>query len=435
MFTSVIGTLTSLLPRTFIFGSYVPVLIFSFVNLVAVYLFSAWSRSGIEFWLAKSPALAIGVAFVGTVAIAYVASAINDFMREFLEGRHVGLAFVARALCDEQKERRIDLGNRYATARRRRFRLSDVIERCERKVREASAQSGKPGHLGRAWPGDELLEQLRAIVREGAFSKIRAQEVDDDKQRRKETQRTDSSTIGADPAFDEMLHTIRFVARRMAREIAVRRKPLPAKIESDRRDLLLLMGAIRDSANQAEFEAGAELFTRFGNDPPKPTRMGNVAAAIQAYTIGRYKMEMTVFFSRLQTVLVKNDDKAYGLVLDAKAQLDFLVACCWFSGVTTLVWSFLLASFGNEYGPFLGVAVVGTAATVALYFLACQNYLSYGEVVRACIDVNRFALLNQLAIRQPSSLREERMLWSTMSHLAFSGSDSFELSYEHRESP
>lgn len=34
MFTSVIGSLTSLLPKYFIFGSYVPVLIFSFVKML-----------------------------------------------------------------------------------------------------------------------------------------------------------------------------------------------------------------------------------------------------------------------------------------------------------------------------------------------------------------------------------------------------------------
>jgi hypothetical protein len=161
--------------------------------------------------------------------------------------------------------------------------------------------------------------------------------------------------------------------------------------------------------------------------------MGNIAAAIHAYSIGRYKMELTVFFSRLQTVLVKMEDKGYPLVLDAKAQLDFLVACCWFSGITTAVWGILLLGFGGSPPAFLIVASTGFLLTVGFYLSASANYLAYGEVVRAVIDVNRFKLLTELDIRLPDSLREERNLWSTMSGLAFSGGDSIELSYEHPE--
>jgi hypothetical protein len=119
------------------------------------------------------------------------------------------------------------------------------------------------------------------------------------------------------------------------------------------------------------------------------------------------------------------------VVLDAKAQLDFLVACCWFSGLSTAAWTIVLGVSGGSPWTYSIIAFAGLAVTSAFYLGAAQNYLSYAEVVRASIDVNRFTLLRALDVRLPNSLREERMLWATMNQLAFSGGDSVEFSYEH----
>ena len=414
MFTSVIGALTSLLPKYFIFGSYVPVLIFSFVNLGMVYLFSAWSRFEIEFWLGKSAALSIAVAFVATVVMAYVVSAINDYLREFLEGKHLP-GWLETELCAEQKRRRMVRADRYAKARRQRFILEDLIDWCERQLRHATERPvmRRPAPVRRQ---TDYVAKLRELVMNGALHN---------------TLHNALST----GQFKKNRRVVRRATAQMARRIALHGMPLPANVESDRRDFLLRMGAVLNSMKSVEYELGADLFTRFGNDPVKPTRMGNIADAIHAYTIGRYKMELTVFFSRLQTLLARTEDKGNSLVFDAKTQLDFLVACCWFSALTTVIWSALLASFSGDLVAYIILPIVGTATTVALYFLACEAYLAYGEVVRASIDIDRFTLLRKLAVGLPNSLREERKLWGTMSHLAFSGGDSIELSYDHSETP
>ena len=409
MFTSVIGTLTSLLPKYFIFGSYVPVLIFSFVNLAMVYLFSAWTRFEIEFWFGKSPTLSIAVAFVFTVVVAYVVSAINDFLREFLEGRYLPFKAVFRF---GQKRRRDELGERYAKARRQRFELAQLAHHWAQQLRDA-AVINKPA-IGVPYVSG-VLNDLRHAVSNGALNGKRAPLSDRD--------------------FKILCTTIDAAVNGMIVKLGIYPTPEDIGAENDRRDLLLLMGAILNSMKQAEFETGSELFTGFGNDPVRPTRMGNIAAAIDAYAIGRYKMELTIFFSRLQTLLVKNNDKGYPLVLDAKAQLDFLVACCWFSAVSTAVWAALLLVYGGLPRAFVIVAVAGYALTAALYLSASASYLAYGEVVRAAIDVNRFALLGALDVKLPPSLREERNLWSTMSALAFSGGDSVEFSYDHPAKP
>lgn len=411
MFTSVVGTLTSLLPRYFVFASYVPVLLFSFVNFALIYVFSAWSRSGIEFWLGRSTVLTVAVLIAGTVVIAYVMAAINDFLREFLEGEHVWPQGLQQALCDEQRRRRAGFQERYGKARAQRFLLADAVEGWEQQLRDAST-GGAVRAPAPVPAGGDLLTNLRAAVETGALGK----HLDD--------------ALPPDD-FNKLFDSIASAVAQMSLVIATSRATAFAALESTRRDLLALVSEVVNSLAQVEYATATALYTRFGNDPVKPTRMGNVAAAIEAYALGRYNMELTVFFSRLQTTLVKNDDKGYSLVLDAKTQLDFLVACCWLSGATGLVWSVLLAGLGGSLWAYGTIAIVGTLVTIAFYFLASQNYLSYAEVVRACIDVNRFSLLNELAVRLPGSLREERAIWSTMSQLAFSGGDTTEFSYEH----
>ncbi len=406
MFTSVIGTLTSLLPKYFIFGSYVPVLIFSFVNLGMVYLFWAYARSGIEFWLGKSATLTVAVAFVGTVVIAYVISAINDFLREFLEGKYV-LPLLRELLCLAERRRRDDLGKRYGDARRHRFMLSAAVHEWEQQLRDAAIVPPQ----GPAQPYETVLKSLRKTVAIGALN------------------RRDGPL--SDPKFLTLRGVIQGAVDAMKTAITTHLPADDCEVESDHRDLLLLIGAILNSLKQMEYQTGTELYTRFGNDPVRPTAMGNIAAAIHAYTIGRYKLELTVFFSRLQTVLVTKEDKGYPLVLDAKAQLDFLVACCWFSFASTITWMVLLFYWGGQPQAFFIVAIAGYVLGVGFYLGASSNYLAYAEVVRASIDVNRFSLLKALDVRLPSSLREERNLWSTMSSLAFSGGDSIEFSFEH----
>jgi hypothetical protein len=65
-----------------------------------------------------------------------------------------------------------------------------------------------------------------------------------------------------------------------------------------------------------------------------------------------------------------------------------------------------------------------------LYRLAVTNYLAYGQVIRANVDLNRFSLLESLHIRRPSGIREERELWKGLRELSSFGSEGIDLSYE-----
>jgi hypothetical protein len=146
-------------------------------------------------------------------------------------------------------------------------------------------------------------------------------------------------------------------------------------------------------------------------------------------------MDLSIFFTRLQTHLVKVEDKAYPIVLDAKTQLDFLVVCCWFSGASTLLWYLALIAQGGSLETYFAVAILGPLSTVSFYYLAAENYISYAEVVRACVDINRFSLLHALAIPTPKSNREERRVWSALSRATLSHQEGLEMSYEQAPAP
>lgn len=402
MFTSVIGALTSALPKYFIFGAYVPLLIFSFVNFGLAYVLSAAVRSAVQSAYAASAPLTIGIAFVGTVAAAYIVSSINNFLRRFLEGRFVGPDAVRSFLSDRQQRRRAERQktNRKAIAQRLAYR------------------SRRPG-----W-----TERLRVAANTGHAAS---------------PERSSYNPV-ADPAalaLDGLRHalnrpldidatTVEAVVTELEATLSVNDKLADAALYRDHEQLLLMIDTILNAAIISENENTLYLNTYFGGAMPAPTRMGNVADAMQGYAISRYGMDLTLFLSRLQAILVKNEAKDYPIVLDAKTQLDFLIACAWFSAVTTLTWFVALVALRGSPTAYAAIALAGPLVSWWFYLLATENYVAYALAVRACVDVNRFALLRALELPLPSTVHAELRLWSALSHAAATGT-AIELSYEH----
>jgi hypothetical protein len=417
VFTNVIGAFTSLLPKYFIFSSYVPVLIFGFINAGLLYLLSAWFRHAVNFALTVSQPLTIAVAFVATVVAAYVVASVNDFLRKTLEGKYRFWPLLFRKLFAKSEQRRrymLQVG--YQRARHKRFALEGRITKWQQCLRDAASLGSQPkprdavthGHCAadrQAAPYDAVYDPAAVALRE-----LRSEA--------SQPEQLNESTIA--PAVDSMACALTKNDIRKDDGLA-----------SDYRDLLALMTIVLSAATQREYDDAMELATTFGTGTPAPTRMGNIAAAIQGYAVGLYGLDLTVFFSRLQSYLVKIDDKGYAIVQEAKTQLDFLVACCWFSAASTILWFVVLSLQGGYLLLYFAVAVFGPFATIAAYFLACENYRAYGEVVRACVDLNRFALLRALDIPLPMSTRDERRIWGILSRAAVSALENVELSYEH----
>jgi len=401
VFTSVIGALTSLLPKSFIFGAYVPVLIFGFINFGLTYLLSAWFRH-VTAMLVTSP-LALVVAFVLTVVLAYVTSSVNDFLREFLEGRYARwLGPLKEPFRDNERRRREVFQRAYQRARSARYRLEQRAAVWQDELRN-SATKGVAKHPTATTAYNRHSDPAARGLRDLRLRLVRSQ--------------------GVKPTLVED------VVRKMATALETHNETLDADLANDHRDLVAIGVTVLSAATEAEYDAARNVMTYFGTGTPEPTRMGNIAAAIRSYAVSRYGMDMSTFFTRLQTLLVKKEDKAYPIVLDAKTQLDFLVTCCWFSAATTIIWYLVLVAQGN-LTTFLWLAALGPGATVAFYYLAAENYVAYAECVKAALDINRFALLTAIDIPLPGSNREERRLWGALSRSALERFDGIEFGYE-----
>jgi hypothetical protein len=426
MFTSVIGALTSALPKYFIWGSYVPVLIFSFINTGLAYLLWASARSWILKGYGLNSALTIATAFVVTVVLAYLVSSVNDFLREFLEGRYLFPPLLRDFLSDRQQQLRTGLQNTYLLVLEKRYEFQRYQESWDMTLRDAADAGVSEDSDVKA--KDLWEERYDPAPRSGEFHEqpsTSPYQSDSDAAKKLEALRE---------AIREPLQVpvdqINEAVIAMAGELRRRNKLKDARLARDHKELLLVLDTIYNTALTSEHTATLELNTAYSGDLPSPTRMGNVADAMKAYPMQRYGIDLSVLLSRLQATLIKTDAKDYPIVLDAKAQLDFLVACCCFCGLTTLVWSVLVLAFHGSPLVYVLLTVIGTFLTWCLSWVATQSYIAYSVAVRACVDINRFALLRALELPLPATLNAELRMWRAISDSAVSGYTA-ELSYEH----
>jgi hypothetical protein len=141
-----------------------------------------------------------------------------------------------------------------------------------------------------------------------------------------------------------------------------------------------------------------------------PTRMGNITRTIRSYALGRFHLDLNIFWTRLQGSMIKEKDGLAALQ-DAKVQVDFLVSLFWLTGLFVVLWGGLLIVITPRPTDFLAVAILGPIAARCLYLAACQNYLLFADQMRTAIDLYRTDLIDQLHLPKPSGNREEQAMW------------------------
>ncbi|HWT05044.1 MAG TPA: hypothetical protein VN224_04760 [Xanthomonadales bacterium] len=401
MFTTILGSLTSLLPRSFIFGSYIPVLIVGFVNASLLYWSSPSFRETANAGFASGPLLATAVLFTLSVIAAYMMSAVQSVLREVLEGRYLPHWLAASFRTRQQRRlRRLDedlnvagndrlfIGNR---ARAWRIGLHDRGSSVPEKPR---ASSGYRTFLPNTHSAIQRLERLRRSWKPVHFEELQHAEA------------------LAEEAL--LLYDVR----------------TDGDLKRDSEALYDVIAYAPGAAETRELELFARRQTEFGV-VPLPTRLGNVAASLESYAASRYGIDIDTFWSRLQPIIQRNDEKAYGALVDAKTQLDFLITCCWGVMSTAIGWSVLFAALGVAPLAAILTLPAGLAISWIFYRLSVTAYISYTEFVRACVDLNRFALLKALHIALPAGIRDERALWKGLQRVSSFGSGAVELSYQH----
>lgn len=155
-----------------------------------------------------------------------------------------------------------------------------------------------------------------------------------------------------------------------------------------------------------------------------PTRLGNALRRYEDLAGSEYGLDALTVHPHL--VLI--GDKAHVAVLhDAREQLDLAVRMCALSLLATVITFFSLATDGL----WLLVALAPYAAAYTAYRGALVAAAIWGVVLAALIDVERFALYEQLHIALPENTRGERTANIALMSLLRWKSEAASLTYAH----
>lgn len=226
-----------------------------------------------------------------------------------------------------------------------------------------------------------------------------------------------------------------------------------------------------------------QLFLLFPAHPAEVagTRLGNIMRAAEQYPRVRYRMDPVVAWSRLQPLL---PEEASSPLKDAKASIDTLLTSALYvaiAGMSGAIWTAFASARQDVHVlvPLLCAAAVACAAALlpgrrrkltrlasalcpgillvlpltltqsaslprwlavvarldlafllaggalafalSLYHGACQAALSYAEQLRACFDLHRWRMLEQLHLPLPTNLTEERRTWAALMRFLYRG--------------
>lgn len=165
----------------------------------------------------------------------------------------------------------------------------------------------------------------------------------------------------------------------------------------------------RTAEEQAEYaQLDAEL-AGYPVDPRHlmPTRLGNLLRAAEEYPQVRYGLTMSVCWPRLWLLLSKETQET---IADARERLN--------SATRFLMWGVLFAVWTIWAWWAVPVAVV---AAVAAYWGMLSAAGVYSELLRAAVDLHRFALYEELRWPLPSGLADEPVKGRQLSEYLFRG--------------
>jgi hypothetical protein len=412
LFSSFQTSLGQVFSKPFAMGSLLPILLF----LGACAGLATELGGSAKDWAVKvtpllsSPASAgwtFTVWLVAVLTISLLWSGLNGFLLELLEGKHLGV--VARIFYASQVRRAEDIDNQI------------------RRLRRELAELDRPARGAAALPAAqyELKRRLRTARATGEAKSNTAYPAD-------RRHRLWSILLGKHGARD--LTRVRW--RRITGQVNTLStlQPAVAALETELAtgnstplefDHVELLRAIDDSRERLRFELQRLMNLRQFTYPTvsnanrgttaltvlAPTRLGNLTRTMRSYALDRYGMDLDIFWTRLQRVLLK-EIAFYSTLSDAKSQVDFLVSTTCLVIIFTGFWSIYLLWVQPAPRQFLMVASLGPIAARLLYLITCQNYLVFADLMRSSVDHFRFDLLDALHLQHPPGNREEVLQWS-----------------------
>lgn len=399
----------ALLPKSFTIANLFPMLMFAAVNGLMLYWMSSWFRDLVHDYLSQSAGKQALIGFPILIAIAlaaYIFSATNLLQREILEGKYLRDG-IRRRFTAVQEKRRADVKKEFADVRDNRDALHDL--NAEKRF-SAARQEGKESNKGCAYSeSTAAAKELEALNKKRLEYKVMTAE-----------------------DFKEPIALLEDEFKKcwVDKKDATENERAAAILLDGHRMMLMDRLAFVDQEAESEYVA---LYNKRESNYSRyriaPTAMGNIAESMRSYARSRYAMDLDAFWSRLQKVVV-GDEEFYSSLVDAKTQLDFTISLFWLTVCFTATWTVELLILRKSILAFVLVAVGGPVLSILWYQTALQNYRAFADVLKTSIDLYRFDLLALLRAERPSGTEHEREIWSGLNKVLGYGEPG-ELNYFH----
>lgn len=394
MLSTFLSQLQGYFSRYFVVGSFFPMLSFAVLNgLIGYFAFPRW-QGWIHSNLLDSPssgALTSGTLVVAITLMAYVLYGLSTALRQILEGRSWG--WFGRLLIPAQSRRREQLRRKLQAVAMETADLNDApIWQQQMAAARDIGKSEHPG-IGFVPPADDQMKRtLDGLERKMLdFAEVQA-----------------DGLQAAAEQFEKRLRSCDFDAS-------------PELLEQQQRlGRLIAYASERAPALHARLQN--QMNADFGAQNVAPTMMGNVASSIQSYALRRYHCNLELVWSNLLR-LAQNDDKTQTTLLEAKTQLDFLVACCWLTLLSAAFWAVSFCVVVPSRTAFVASALGGPLLAWLWYRAATEQYRSFADVAMTTLDTLRFDLLRAMRVHPPSDVGDERVVWENIDLLTTFGDE------------
>lgn len=384
MLGTLLEKLQSLFSKSFAVGS-IPLLAFLVLHSLMAYRVSAHVQKWFSYYLSLDTAHVAELSFLLlllVVILSYVFSTLNVSLREALEGKHLFGESLPNILSQHYRDRLMTIEEKLDQAKKERRAIREDQDAWERIMGDAY-KAGKT----RPDCNYQRRQQLNQLFdRRDGNQMITAAEL------KAEVDAMKTFLENNNPELNQ---------------------PQSINLDKDHGALLRLIRYALDKWNEQRVAYLNRLQFDYAGRDVAPTKMGNISKAAPYYAASRYSLNLDIFWTRLQKV-IQADTNFYGLLQDAKLQLDFLVSLVWLTLTFTVIWVIVLPCVREAMGLFLLIAIAGPVLTYIWYVVALQNYRAFSDLLRASVDLYRLDLLKVLRIPLPANAEQERELWDTL---------------------
>jgi hypothetical protein len=397
MLSTLLNSLVSYFSKFFIVASFLPILVFSFFNGAMAFLlfrsFHDWVENELfEKYATPRTAFVIAALTIALLAMSYVLSALNNYLRGILEGKWPET--VSRLFVSSQVRRLHLMDSRIANANRIRLEIASRSTGWVDRLRTARTR-GEEGIDNKFKYQNPMTDKIKSMRRDQLMNRL------------------------IEP--QDLADAVGLLESALAGSKASVRETKEQRMLGDlHQEVVSMIQSTGKRATNEHMRLHNELTSRFGEQQIAPTTMGNIANTIQTYAVRRYNCNLELFWSELQRV-VQNDANAYAALQESKAQLDFLVSCCWLTLIWSFTWTFVMSVWGFSIFWFLLLSVFGPSVAYLWYRAGTEHYRSFADVLTTSLDLFRLELLEALHIERPVDVVDEQNTWDKLHRLSSYG--------------